>query len=178
MVLPTGSVCASHAAPCRGAMRLFLPGGAPRPAVTWRFGDRVGAKRMGRPCVSARKGLKRRRRSSVKLQDSLEVSEEPLDLLTVLARLPVSTGLGNFASDIACRFVDATSDLPSRCIRTAASLHRAVGAIGLAGSIDDGVSLGDVGTQVLEGAPLAAQHMALRAAVFVGLGVPLEVTAR
>src|SRR5436309_10078204 len=47
-------------------------------------------------------------------------------------------------------FVDATSDLPSRCIRAAARLHRAVRAIGLAGSIDDGVGLGDVSTQVLE----------------------------
>ena len=105
------------------------------------------------------------------------MSKEHFDLFAILAGLLVRIRLGNVASDIPCRFVDATSDLPSRCIRAAARLHRAVRAIGLAGSIDDGVGLGDVGTQVLEWAPLTAQHMALRAAVFVGLGVPLEVSA-
>ena len=114
---------------------------------------------------------------SIKLQDSLEVSEEHLDLLAILARLLVSIGLGNVASDIPCRFVDAASDLPNRCVRTAASLHRTCRAICLARSIDDGVGLGDVGTQVLEGAPLSAQHMALRTAVLVGVLVPLEVVA-
>src|ERR1700693_990639 len=73
--------------------------------------------------------------------------------------------------------MDAASDLARRGVRTAVSLHRASRAIGLAGSIDDGVGLGDVGTQVLEWAPLAAQHLALRATVFIGLLVPLEVTA-
>jgi hypothetical protein len=34
-----------------------------------------------------------------------------------------------------------------------------------------------VGTNALEGAPLAAQRAAPRTAVFIGLLVPLEVTA-
>src|SRR5437899_9464396 len=103
------------------------------------------------------------------------MSEEQLDLLAILALLLVRCGLGDVASDIPCRFMDAASDLPNRCVRTAASLHWACCAIGLAGSIDDGVGLGDVSTQILEWAPLTAQHMALRTAVFVGLFVPLEV---
>src|SRR5437588_8646435 len=49
-----------------------------------------------------------------KLQDSFEMSEEHLDLLAILARLLVSIGLGNVASDIPCGFMDAASDLPNR----------------------------------------------------------------
>jgi hypothetical protein len=114
---------------------------------------------------------------SIKLQDSLEMSEEHLDLLAILSRLLVSIGLGNLASDLPCRFMDAASDLPSWRVRTAARLHRASRAIGLAGSIDDGVGLGHVGTQLLEWPPFATQHMALRAVIFVGLFFPLEVAA-
>src|ERR1700730_314951 len=115
---------------------------------------------------------------AIQLKNALEVSEEHLDLLAVLARLLVSIGLGDIASDLPCRFMDAASDLAHRCVRTAARLQRATRTIGLAGSIDDGASLGDVGTQVLERAPLLPQYLSLWAAVFVGLFVPLEVAAR
>ena len=74
------------------------------------------------------------------------MSEEHLDLLAILARLLVSVGLGNGASDIPCRYVDAASDLPRWRVGTAARLHRASRAIGLSGSIDDGIGLGDVRT--------------------------------
>jgi hypothetical protein len=36
------------------------------------------------------------------------------------ASVLVRVGLGNVASDIACRFMDAARDLPSRCVRTTA----------------------------------------------------------
>ena len=88
------------------------------------------------------------------------MSEEHLNLLAILARLLVSTGLGNVARDIPCRLMDAARDLAHRCVRTAAPFHRARRAIGLTGSIDDGVGLGDMGTHVLEGPPLAAQRIA------------------
>ena len=112
---------------------------------------------------------------SIKFQNPLEVSEEHLDLLAILARLFVSTRLGNVARHVPCRFMDAASDFPSRCVRTTARLHWAGRTIGLARSIDDGVSLRDMVTRVPECTPLAAQRMALRAAVFVGLFVPSKV---
>ena len=114
---------------------------------------------------------------SIKLQDSLEVCKEHLDLLTILARLLVRVGLGNVASDIACRFMDAARDLPSRCVRTTARLHRAGRAVSLSGVIENGAVFGDMGTLDPESAPLPAQHLALRAAIFVGLLVPLEIAA-
>ena len=52
---------------------------------------------------------------SIKFQNPLEVSEEHLDLLAILARLFVSTRLGNVARHVPCRFMDAASDLPNRC---------------------------------------------------------------
>ena len=95
------------------------------------------------------------------------MSEEHFDLLAILARLFVSSGLGNVSSNITRRFMDAPSDLPIRRVRTAARLQRATRGIGLAGAIDDGASLGDVGAQVLERAPLLPQYMALRATVML-----------
>src|SRR3979411_780477 len=86
--------------------------------------------------------------------------EQHLNFLSIFARLFVCHGFGNVASDIPCRFMDAASDLAHRRVRTAARLQRATRTIGLAGSIDDGASLSDVGTQDLERAPLAAQHIA------------------
>src|SRR4029453_8101535 len=94
--------------------------------------------------------------------------EQHLDFFTVLARMRVCTGLRKLARDIARRFMDAPRNLAHRRVRTAASLQRASRAIGLAGSVDDGASLGDVGTQILECAPLLPQYLSLRAAVFVG----------
>src|SRR5664279_1088144 len=73
--------------------------------------------------------------------------------------------------------MDAASNLANRCVRTAAGLYRASRAVRLTGPIDDGVGLGDVCPRILEWAPLFAQSAALRAAVFVGLLVPLELTA-
>jgi len=40
---------------------------------------------------------------SIKFQNPLEVSEEHLDLLAILARLFVSTRLGNVARHVPCR---------------------------------------------------------------------------
>ena len=115
---------------------------------------------------------------AVQFENALEVSEEHLDLLSLLARLLVTIGLGNLASDIPRRFMDAARDLAHRCVRTAARLQRATRTIGLAGSIDDGAGLGDVRTQVLERAPLLPQYLSLRAVVSVGRFVPREVAAR
>src|SRR5580765_3403029 len=103
--------------------------------------------------------------------------EQHLDFLAVFARLLVRLGLGNLASDIPRRFMDAARNLAHRRVRTAARLQRATRTIGLAGSINDGPGLGDVGAQGLERAPLLTQGLSLRAAVFVGLLVPLEVAA-
>jgi hypothetical protein len=58
---------------------------------------------------------------SIRLQDSLAVSEEHLDLLAVLGRLLVAIGLDDSARDLPCR-MDAASDLAHRCVRTAAAL--------------------------------------------------------
>src|ERR1700731_3926435 len=88
--------------------------------------------------------------------------EKHLNFLSIFARLFVCHGLGNVSSDIPCRFMDAASDLAHRCVRTAARLQRATCTIGLAGSIDDGASLGDVGTQGLESAPLLPQYIPCR----------------
>jgi hypothetical protein len=44
---------------------------------------------------------------SIKLQNPLEVSEEHLDFLAILARLLLRIGRGDLASDIPCRFMEA-----------------------------------------------------------------------
>src|SRR5262252_8628681 len=103
--------------------------------------------------------------------------EQYLDLLAVLARLLVGLGLRNIASDLSRRFMNAARDLASRCIRTAARLHRAVATSGLTGVIDDSVGFGDVGARAFEGPPLTAQRLSLRTAIFVRLFVPLKVAA-
>src|SRR6516164_11086647 len=74
--------------------------------------------------------------------------------------------------------MNAPRDLSSRRVRTATGLHRALTASGLAGVIDNGVGLGDVGSRPLEGSPFAPQRLSLRTAVLVGLLVPLELAAR
>jgi hypothetical protein len=43
---------------------------------------------------------------AIQLKNALEVGEEHLDLLAILARLLVAIGLGNIASDLSCRFVN------------------------------------------------------------------------
>src|SRR6516162_2766965 len=68
--------------------------------------------------------------------------------------------------------MNAPRDLSSRRVRTATGLHRALTASGLAGVIDNGVGLGDVGSRPLEGSPFAPQRLSLRTAVLVGLLVP------
>ena len=99
--------------------------------------------------------------------------EQHLDLLAVFARLLVRLGLGNLASDIPRRFMDAASDLAHRCVRTAARLQRAICTIGLAGSINDRASLGDVGPQVLERAPLLLGPRPLWSLALFSMTVPL-----
>ncbi len=111
------------------------------------------------------------------VQDALEVSEQHLNFLSIFARLPVKTGSGDTARHIARRFIDAAGDLAVRRVRTAARLHRAHRAIGSARCVNDRIGFGNVCTRVLEGSPFAAQRMALRAAVFVLLFVPLEGAA-
>ena len=56
---------------------------------------------------------------SIKPQDALEVREEHLHFLAILAGLLVGIGLGDITGDIACGFMDAPSDLPIRGVRTA-----------------------------------------------------------
>ena len=75
------------------------------------------------------------------VQDAFEVCEQHLDFLSIFARLPVKTGLGDVASHIARSFMDAARDLADRCTRAAARLQRTCRAIGLARTIDDGVGL-------------------------------------
>jgi hypothetical protein len=104
--------------------------------------------------------------------------EQDLNLLAVLARLLVGLRLSDVASNIPRRFMETARDLPPRCVRTAPGLQRAVAASRLAGVIDDGVGFSNVRSRAFEGAPLTTQRLALRAAIFVGLFVPLKVTAR
>ena len=111
------------------------------------------------------------------VQDAFEVREQHLNFLAIFARLPVKTGLGDVASYIARRFIDAAGDLAVRRVRTAARLHRARRAIGSARCVIDRIGFGNVCTRALEGSPFATQRMALRAAVFVLLFVPLEGAA-
>jgi len=44
------------------------------------------------------------------------MSKEHFDVLAIFERLLVSPGLGDVASDIACGFMDASSDLPRGCV--------------------------------------------------------------
>ena len=111
------------------------------------------------------------------VQDAFEVSEQHLNFLSIFARLPVKTGLGDAASHIARRFIDAAGDLAVRRVRTAVRLRRAHRAIGSARCVNDRIGFGNVCTRALEGSPFATQRMALRAAVFVALFVPLEGAA-
>ena len=114
---------------------------------------------------------------SIQLQDPLEVRKQHLDFLSIFARLLVKTGFRDGASHIACGLIDAALDPSYRRVGTAASLYRAGRTIGLAGRIVNRVVFGDVGTWILEWAPVTAQRMALRAAVFVAFFVPLKITA-
>jgi hypothetical protein len=63
-------------------------------------------------------------------------------------------------------------------MRTALIFHGACRTVGLAGAIDDGIGLGDMRARVLEWAPLAAQRMTCRTAIFVRLRIPLEIATR
>src|SRR5579864_5404610 len=95
------------------------------------------------------------------VQDAFEVREQDLNFLSLSTRLPVKIGLGNVASHIARRFIDAARDLADRCDRTAARLQRAARAIGLPRTVDNGVGLGEVGARSGERAPLSAQRITL-----------------
>ena len=45
----------------------------------------------------------------------------------------------------------------------------------LAGKVNDGAGLGNVGSRLLEWAPLGAQSFASWTAIFVSLGIPREI---
>src|SRR5262245_60199081 len=70
--------------------------------------------------------------------------------------------------------MDASCDLAHWGVRAAALLHWTACAVLLAGAVVDRAGFGDMRARVLERAPLAAQRVALRAMVFVGLRIPLE----
>lgn len=69
--------------------------------------------------------------------------------------------------------MDAAGDLAHRrSIGAALGFLRAGLAGPLAGSIDDGVLLGNPGARIPKGTPVATQGMASGATIFVGLGIP------
>jgi len=106
------------------------------------------------------------------------MSEQHLDLFPVLARLTVFGGLGHGASDVACCFIKAASDLAKRHVRAATRLKRARHTIGLPGPINDGVGFSDVCTRITEGAPFVTKRTPLRAAVLASVLVPSKVAVR
>jgi hypothetical protein len=98
---------------------------------------------------------------SIELHNPFEVRKQHLHCLSIFARLLVKASLGDGTSHIACGFMDAASGFANRRVWAAANLHRAIGAIELAGSVNDAVGFSDVRTRVFERAPVAAQRTAL-----------------
>jgi hypothetical protein len=66
---------------------------------------------------------------SIQLQDPLEVREQHLDFLSIVARLLVTERLGEGSSYIACRFMNAATDLTNRRLWATERLHRAPGTV-------------------------------------------------
>src|SRR5450631_4396066 len=71
--------------------------------------------------------------------------------------------------------MNAATDFANGRVRAAADLDWATCAIELTGSIKNDVGFGDVCAGVLERTPVAAQRVALRAAVFIVLLIPPKV---
>ena len=68
----------------------------------------------------------------IKLQYFLEMSEEDLDLLAILARFSIGVGVAERPGDVAGGFMDAARDLSRRGVRRAARFEHAALAVGLA----------------------------------------------
>src|SRR5262249_40225127 len=66
---------------------------------------------------------------AVKLEDSLEVREQYLDLLALTARAPILLSGSESPRHVAGRFMNAARELAHRCVRAAALVDRADGAV-------------------------------------------------
>ena len=62
---------------------------------------------------------------SIQFQDPLEMREQDLDFLSIVARLLVTAGLGEGASNIACGFMNTATELTNRRMWTTLRLHGA-----------------------------------------------------
>src|SRR5215510_11549142 len=60
---------------------------------------------------------------TAELQDALQMGEQHLDALPIMARLLERLGLGKYTCDIAGLFVDAARDLPYRLLGAAPHLE-------------------------------------------------------
>src|SRR5450432_3719821 len=103
------------------------------------------------------------------------MGEQHLDLLAIASRLLVLRCLCDRARDIPRSLVHAALDLAIGHVRTALLLHRASGAVVLAGAVDDRSVLGDAIARLGEPPPITQQRMSLRAAVLVCLLIPDEL---
>ena len=99
---------------------------------------------------------------SVELHDPLKVSEEHLDLLAVVAGLPVSGRSLELPDDITGGFVHASRDFAHGLAGAAFRLEGAGPAIELAGTIDPGLGLGDAAAWPREVAPILLEGLSVR----------------